>query len=118
MCVCVCGVRVCGVCVHVVRVCVLVSMCVCAHACVFLCVFLCVCMSVCVFLCVCACVCLRVCLYARVRGKQGALHPLLSCPSPVLQLVPLLFRTLLRDQVPGREIARGGAGQVSCADLS
>lgn len=54
-----------------------------------------------------ACVCTRVhaCVSACVCWKQGVLSPFLSCPSPplLLQLVPLLFRTLLRDQVPRRE---------------
>lgn len=57
--------------------------------------------------CVHACVCTRVhaCVSACVCWKQGVLSPFLSCPSPpvLLQLVPLLFRTLLRDQVPRRE---------------
>ena len=98
-CVCAC---VCGVCVR----------CVCVRVCVCMCVFLHVCMCLCVFLHVCGVWCVCVCV------EQGALHPLLSCPPPALQLIPLFFRTLLRDQVPGQEIARGGVGQVSCADLS
>lgn len=95
-CVCAC---VCAVCVHA---------CVCLHVCVSACVYVSVCVPACVWCVVCVCVCV----------EQGALHPLLSCPPPALQLIPLFFRTLLRDQVPGQEIARGGVGQVSCADLS
>ena len=104
------------------RMCVHVCVrCVCA-VCVHVCVFACVCFCMCVCICVCSWVCVPVCVWCVVCVcvcvKQGALHPLLSCPSPALQLVPLFFRTLLRDQDPGREIARGGVGQVCCADLS
>ena len=99
VCVCMCVWGVCAVCVRA-RVCL--------HVCVSACVYVSVCVPACVWCVVCVCVCV----------EQGALHPLLSCPPPALQLIPLFFRTLLRDQVPGQEIARGGVGQVSCADLS
>ena len=95
-CVCAC---VCGVCVR----------CVCVRVCVCMCVFLHVCMCLCVFLHVCGVWCVCVCVWSR--------EPCILS-SAALPLIPLFFRTLLRDQVPGQEIARGGVGQVSCADLS
>ena len=116
------------VCIYMLRACSLVHTCarVCVHVCVgcvcgvcaCVCVFACVCFCMCVCVCVCSCMCVVCGVCVCVCVEQGALHPLLSCPPPALQLIPLFFRTLLRDQVPGQEIARGGVGQVSCADLS
>ena len=106
----VCMVHVLVPCIHVC----ISALCLCVHiymrgACSFVYTSAHVCMLVCV-------VCTRVyaCVSACVCWKQGVLSPFLSCPSPplLLQLVPLFFRTLLRDKSPGesRPEARAGRG--------
>ncbi len=55
--------------VHLIRMCVCVSVRVCA-----VCMYICVCVYVCVYVCV---VCMRVCVCARARASQHLRQPLL-----------------------------------------